>query len=84
MTKNDAKNIIVGIISSSQGCKATDLAVELAMMEFGENDPLELLNELVKENRIIEIEYVLPQMGFRVKSFYLPVGTEIRVLGTGE
>jgi len=34
---------------------------------------------LVAEERLIEIEYVLPTMNYRIKSFLLPVGTEIKM-----
>lgn len=81
MTKNEAKNIIIGMINEKQGCKATELAADLVLMNFENHKPLSLLNELVQEKRIIEIEYILPQMDYRVKSFYLPIGAKVRVLG---
>lgn len=83
MTKDDAKNILVGKITSLQGIKATQLAVEeeitLGLSEF--NVPA-LLEELVAEKRLIEIEYTLPDMDWRLKSFYLPVGSKVSVKGT--
>lgn len=82
MTKQDAKNVLVGKITSLQGVKATQLAAEedvaIGLADF--NIP-ELLEELVTEKRLIEIEYTLPDMEWRLKSFYLPVGTQLSVKG---
>lgn len=82
MTRQDAKNTLIGKITSLNGIKATALAAEpdiaIGLQEF--NIP-ELLDELVQEKRLIEIEYALPDMDWRLKSFYLPVGTTVSIKG---
>jgi hypothetical protein len=63
-------------IKAMQLIAEEDLAPYLAShQQFDLND---IFEELVTEGRIIEIEYVLPNKD-RIKSFFLPVGTEIRV-----
>ena len=82
MTKQDAKNILIGKITSLQGIKATQLAAEEEIaVGLASFDVPQLLEELVAEKRLIEIEYSLPDMNWRLKSFYLPVGTKLSVKG---
>jgi hypothetical protein len=78
MNRDEAKQFLVDKIISLQGCKATQLAADeevVTKLSMNDIDVPDLLDELVKEGRIIEIEYVLPEMTWRVKSFYLPPGT---------
>lgn len=70
---------ILGLISN--GIKATDLVVQL-VTQFISIDSVEVvkvINDLVKQGEIIEIEYTLPNMDYRIKSFYLPKGTHIEI-----
>ncbi len=80
LTKEEAKDILVQYCSA--GIKNTELVLELSLYcaafpDLSKHDISELLEELVREDRIVEIEYILPSLEFRVKSFFLPVGTEI-------
>lgn len=80
MTRNEAKNKIVERITSIQGCKGPELPSNIT--DFINKLPCELtdlLEELVQEGRLCEVEYVLAGMPDRIKSFYLPPQTEIRV-----
>lgn len=74
MTTDQAKQVLVDKIVGLQGLKATELATEVAV-ELQEFDVPKLLDELVAEKRIIEIQYTLPDMNWRHKSFYFPAGT---------
>lgn len=78
MTKNEAKLLVVSKLTELQGCKATELAAvkEIACCGY---PFIQLLDELMRENEIIEIEYVLSEMNYRIKSFLLPKGTEIHI-----
>lgn len=77
MNNEEIKNRLVEIVTEKQGCKATELCA-IKELIFGDCKPLpELIEELVKEERILEIEYVLPSMNYRIKSFLLPAGTQI-------
>ena len=84
MTIQEAKDKIVETINVAQGVKATQLAVMNEIIQLQHfNVPL-LLNDLVREGRIVEVEYVLPEMKWRIKSFYLPAGSELRTLKCGD
>jgi hypothetical protein len=81
MDREQAKQIIVETIQSVQGCKGTELITKVA-----ENNPEifsgdwsipELVEDLVNEERVAEIEYSLPGMEYRAKSFYLPAQTNV-------
>jgi hypothetical protein len=59
-----------------------ELVTWLVSNEPGKYDSPEIimaLEELVKEKEIVEVAYCLYNMDFREKSFYLPVGTKVRV-----
>lgn len=81
------KQKILDLVINRQGIKAVELA--LAVMEdcnpiHFEIDEFHLaLNELIEQGEIIEITYTLPQLKYRVKSFYLPKGTSFELsIGT--
>lgn len=88
MTEDAIKDLIVEVIQTCQGMKATELPVKL--YEHHEALFMEICSalqawslhklaaDLVKEGRIIEIEYILPDMTNRIKSFYLPKGTQVK------
>lgn len=78
----EVKDFIVHIVEARQGIKGVDLGAKLAGEFFHYNLEgnviIGILEMLVIEGRILEIEYVLPKMDYRVKSFYLPAGTIVR------
>jgi len=80
---NPIKKAIKEIVEARQGCKATELVVFIAeerpelLVVLGE--VIEAVDELIHEGEIVEVEYILPTMDYRVKSFLLPKGTQIIV-----
>lgn len=87
--KDELKDKLVQIVTNVNGCKATELA---ASREYGEwlvsvggakrrqeLSFVECVQELINEGRLIEVEYSLPTMDYRAKSFLLPKDTEVRV-----
>lgn len=81
VTNEDMKNLLAETVIAVQGIKATELcAREEIVRATGDFDVPSLLDELVKEGRLVEVEYVLPQMEWRAKSFYLPAGSTGRIL----
>ena len=83
MTKEKIKELLVDHITAFQGCKATELAVLIPQTDFRPFNFMDLIEELIAEKRIIEISYVLSNMDYREKSFYLPGDTKINISGTG-
>jgi hypothetical protein len=84
ITKEELKDKIVELITEVQGCKATELVTKsqfnLDMIRALEvYDLPTVLAELLHERRLIEVEYVLPQLNFRAKSFLLPAGVEVKI-----
>jgi hypothetical protein len=83
ITREHIKQWMVEVVIEKQGCKATELAAvpEIAMEIAHLTSPntfSELLAELVKEGWLVEVEYTIPRFNFRVKSFLLPGGSEVR------
>lgn len=75
----DIKSIIKKTVNNNQGIKATELVLEVMHQSSDMNlDAYEdALMELIKEGEIVEVEYTLPQMDYRVKSWYLPKDTVV-------
>ncbi len=69
---------LVAKVESLQGCKAVELMVELTN-EYHPAAWPDVLTEAIAAKKVVEIEYVLPSLDFRVKSFILPIGTEITI-----
>ena len=66
--------------NEKQGWKITEavadkILVELAIKE--KEDLMKVIEELVKYEKLIEIEYILPNLEYRIKSFLLPKETKI-------
>jgi hypothetical protein len=77
----DYRSGILRFINAHSGVKG----VELVMLILGDTNPSNIsieayhyeLANLVKEGEIVEVEYTLPSMDYRVKSIYFPKGTII-------
>lgn len=81
MTKDEFKDVLVKEVEICQGCKATELVskvVAKGMVELAHTID-SCIEELVKERRLVEVDYVLPNMGYRSKSFLLPAGSVVKV-----
>lgn len=84
--KNPMENLhkeILKIVNESTGIKATELICAIDPLIIGDcrntseeniNVP-EVLNYMVNVGMIIELEYVIPLMPYRIKSMYFPAGT---------
>lgn len=74
------RETILALINANSGLKA----VELVCKVMGVVNPLmfknieyqDTLEQLLKEGEIVELEYILPQLNYRVKSLYFPKGTK--------
>lgn len=72
---------IIEIIESNPGIKSVELVAKIAT-EIKDEIPngksiSEILDELVENKSIIEVEYILPNINYRIKSIYFPKGTVI-------
>jgi hypothetical protein len=88
MTIEEIRSEIINIIISGQGIKTSSLIPEVPPKFFqagisGEQI-LAVIQDLVADGEIIEIEYTLPNMPYRTKSFLLPAKTQVRVLSSEE
>lgn len=82
MTKEQLKEIILSLIRESTGIRGVELALSVlnkTMPRYFESEMYqECLEELVKSGEIVELEYTLPDMDYRVKSIFFPKGTQIK------
>lgn len=74
---------IEDIVTTKQGCKATELSVRLASIysEIETEKLIDLIEQAEKEKRILPINYTLASMPEREKTFYLPKGTLVALKG---
>lgn len=77
---------IVNIVVEAQGLKWTDLVVKATKVlvetnpqDFRHINVNDVITSLIEDGELIEIEYVLPALSYRVKSFILPAGTIVEV-----
>jgi hypothetical protein len=77
------QDVITYLVNNKPAIKGTELVTEIitTLFENGLNDdtsdPVNILNQMVKDKEIVEVEYVLPNMEYRVKSLYFPKGTTV-------
>ena len=72
------KEAILTSINTHQGIKAVELVLDVLRLSNPFLDGEEYhkeLESLVESGEIVELEYVLPQMGYRAKSIYFLKGT---------
>lgn len=83
MTKPEFQALVKETIESLQGCKVNELAAmeEIACASF--NLWADALSPLILSGDVIEIEYTVPHVPNRLKSFLLPKGSTIRVVQGG-
>ena len=86
LKRKDMKEKIIELVNDCGPIKATELIVKLIEIhDISQNNLiLDILNELVKNGDIIEVEYTLPQMNYRIKSLYFPKRTEIQIINNHE
>lgn len=97
MNPVDIKSRIVEIVQDTQGCKTTDLVVDLALRSRSHQGVLELIGqlragpslvdlieELVAEGQLVEVTYQLADMPEKTKMFLLPSGTHVYLQTTEE
>lgn len=79
----DLREAIIQIVTDKQGCKATELAPLIAegypdlVCEL--DKVVETIESLVASGELVEVEYILPQMTYRIKSMLFPKGTEVQL-----
>ena len=81
MTYEEAKDLVADLINQKTGIKAMELVAdpEVRPVILDNHDLSEILDDLVEEDRVVRVEYTLPPRNDRIKGFYLPVGTQIRL-----
>lgn len=77
MSKDGIKSSMIEFVTQHPGCTAIELVCGIG---FGENFAVDvpvLLEKLVDDGSMIEVEYILPTMSYRVKSILFPKGSDI-------
>lgn len=80
MSNDEAKALITKMVVDHQGLKSPELAAKIIERTKGRDkkvDWITLIGECVSEGKILEIEYIIPGLHYRTKSFLLPKGAEI-------
>jgi len=67
-------------ITTIVGELALDMGLPVARVDKVDNPKIDwpsILQEAIRDKRVVEVEYVLPELSYRIKSFILPKGTEV-------
>lgn len=80
MSRDEMKQQIVNLVNINPGIKTIDVC-SLRDLAINSVSIPELIEELVKEWKILEVEYITPQMDYRIKSILFPYGTSLKVNG---
>lgn len=81
----DLEEIVCEVLGQSPGTIGARLVSEVISLVFkrtGNIPPenlMNLLDQMVAAGRIVEVEYVVPSMDYRIKSLYFPAGTTVSV-----
>ena len=83
MVSEQIKYEVECLVSMKQGIKAMELACDPEVLKIlGDESFHDVIEELITEKRIVEVEYVVPSIPYRLKSFYLPADSiVIRIRG---
>lgn len=57
-----------------------EVSRQIPVKKYSQAPFLNVVNDLIGSGDIVELEYVLPHMDYRVKSFYMPRGTNLNVV----
>ena len=80
MTKHEIVKVIINIVVEKGPIKLTELICELPKEVIqSEFDLLKLIAELIIDGNIVSIDYILPQMDYRIKTMLFPKGTTLTV-----
>ena len=64
------KNKVLEMVTENNGCKLMELVVDCIDLKDAACLS-EAVEQLVKEGRLIEIEYCVPNMSYRTKKFFI-------------
>ena len=72
LERRATRDRILQVVIGEQGCKAVSLVVQVRHA-----NTLVVLSEMIGNGEIVEVEYTLPSMPDRLKSFLLPAGSTV-------
>lgn len=85
---NSMQEIIINLINENPGINNCKLVMKTMEIVYRMNnykvtetpkDFLKNLEELVNSKELVEVEYILPTMDYRIKSLFFPKGTKINL-----
>lgn len=86
-TENTDISYVVEIVKENPGINSAELAAKLTIKKCENNLKVEgseivkAIEDAAKEGLILEMEYILPSMPYRIKSVYFPADTKLTLKG---
>lgn len=75
----EVKDWVRKVVNESNGIKAIDLRSRMIIEDEGQFPTIDecdrIIQELVDSGEIVELEFIVQQMDYRIKSMYFPKGT---------
>lgn len=79
-----AKNVLE-TIKENPGIKSTELAIKVAeKSKVNAGEFMEIIDALVSIGEIVEIEYTMPLMEYRIKSIYFPKESNVVLINNSK
>ena len=79
-----AKNVLE-TIKENPGIKSTELAIKVAeKSKVNAGEFMEIIDALVSIGEIVEIEYTMPLMKYRIKSIYFPKESNVVLINNSK
>lgn len=80
LTKN-----VLETIKENPGIKSTELAIKVAeKSKVNAGEFMEIIDALVSIGEIVEIEYTMPLMKYRIKSIYFPKESNVVLINNSK
>lgn len=84
--EEQVRQTIIAIVQKQPGIRGTELCIhdnivnDAACGFFKEGvDVVDIMNQMVVDGHLVELEYVLAETNYRIKSMYFPQGTNVQV-----
>jgi len=82
----DYKEIIIKVVNENSGIKGVELSLRVITiinpLKFNKNEYLQSLLAVVEDGEILELEFTLSHLDYRVRSIFFPRGTILFPKGT--
>jgi hypothetical protein len=75
----DYREIIIKVVNENNGIKGVDLSLRVMALinpvKFDKDEYFQSLSKAIEDGEILELEFTVPKVDYKVKSIFFPKGT---------